>query len=87
MPTAPGLPPRPATPSPRPTRGTTTERGYGHEHQKQRARLLKLFPICQRCESDWSYHLHHLDRDPFNRHDSNAEMICEPCHRAEHGGA
>ena len=87
--------PRAPKPLPRPTtaaaaadrrRGTTTERGYGHDHRVQRARLLALHPLCQRCRSEWSCHLHHRDRNPFNRADSNCEMLCERCHQAEHGG-
>lgn len=84
MPTAPKIvPTRPkATPPPR---GTTTERGYGTAHQRQRARLLTQHPICQRCGNDWSKHLHHIDRDTFNRDPSNVVMLCERCHDAEHG--
>jgi 5-methylcytosine-specific restriction endonuclease McrA len=84
MPSAPKLPPiRPA--STPPPRGTTTERGYGYAHRRQRERLLKLHPVCQRCGERWSAHLHHVDHDPHNRAASNALMLCEPCHRAEHG--
>lgn len=67
-----------------PPRASTTARGYGHAHRQQRARLLKAFPLCQRCGNDWSAHLHHIDRNTFNRDDSNALMLCERCHQAEH---
>lgn len=67
-------------------RGTTAERGYGSAHQRQRAGLLKDHPVCQRCGADWSRHLHHRDRDTFNRSAENAEALCEPCHQAEHAG-
>lgn len=86
MPSAPKLPPiAPPRSSPRPAL-TTTERGYGHAHQRQRERLLKLHPLCQRCGADWSKHLHHRDRNPHNRRSANIEMLCERCHQAEHAG-
>lgn len=88
MPHAPKVLPKPkrspAT-SPR-RRGTTTERGYGWEHQQQRDRLLKERPVCERCRDAFSAVLHHRDRNPFNRSDANAEMLCEPCHKREHQG-
>jgi 5-methylcytosine-specific restriction endonuclease McrA len=84
MPSAPKIVPLAPTHTPRP-RGTTSERGYGHAHQKQRARLIALHPLCQRCGEDWSEHLHHKDRDPFNRAADNVEVICEHCHQVEHG--
>lgn len=86
MPDAPKLPPiRPQT-APRPRAGgTTTQRGYGWAHQKQRARLIALYPVCQRCADGWSEHLHHIDRNPHNRADDNVEMICARCHDREHG--
>ena len=83
MPNAPRNLPRPPVTSPR--RGSTTARGYGWAHQKQRARLIKERPVCERCRDGWSKELHHRDRNPFNRDDSNAEMICEACHLKEHG--
>lgn len=69
-----------------PARKTTTERGYGAEHQRQRRHLLAKEPLCQRCQDDWAKHLHHRDRNPFNRHPSNVELLCERCHDAEHDG-
>jgi 5-methylcytosine-specific restriction endonuclease McrA len=68
-------------------RGSTTDRGYGWDHQKQRDRILKRFPICQRCGEAWSRFLHHVDRNPMNRDDSNVEALCKDCHDAEHHGA
>jgi hypothetical protein len=66
---------------------TTSQRGYGAEHVRQRARLLEERPICEICCSDWSSDLHHKDRNPFNRNDSNALMVCEACHHnVLHGG-
>ncbi len=86
MPNAPKILPLKPNRAGRPARGSTTARGYGHVHRIQRARLLELFPICQRCSDGWSAHLHHIDRNPFNRADKNAEMLCERCHQAEHAG-
>ena len=83
MPTAPKivpLKPRYA----RPPRKTTAERGYGVEHERIRARLLAEQPLCVRCGADWSRHLHHRDRNTFNRDRGNLEMLCEGCHQAEH---
>jgi 5-methylcytosine-specific restriction endonuclease McrA len=86
MPDAPKIVPLKPAPAPRRAAGSTTARGYGHAHRKLRAKLIAERPICQRCEADFSAHLHHLDRNPHNRHESNLELLCERCHRAEHGG-
>jgi 5-methylcytosine-specific restriction endonuclease McrA len=68
----------------RPPRKTTSQRGYGSEHERVRARLLAEHQLCQRCERDWSKHYHHRDRNTFNRAWENAEALCEACHQAEH---
>lgn len=83
MPFAPGLPPRPPRHAAAP-RESTEARGYGSSHRKVRARLIALYPLCQRCGLDWSVHLHHRDRNPHNRAPTNLEMLCERCHQAEH---
>lgn len=85
MPTAPRIVPIKPQHTPRP-RGSTTERGYGTAHQKQRKILLARHPLCQRCGQDWSAHLHHLDHNPHNRDESNVVVLCERCHQAEHRG-
>jgi 5-methylcytosine-specific restriction endonuclease McrA len=85
MPTGPSLPPIKPTCS-KPKGKTTTERGYGTEHERQREDLLRRFPLCQRCGNAWSYHLHHKDRNPFNRSPDNVEVLCVECHQAEHAG-
>lgn len=65
---------------------STSERGYGTEHARQRARLLLERPICELCQDAWSTDLHHKDHNPFNRADENALMVCERCHHQElHG--
>lgn len=68
----------------RPPRRKTSERGYGTDHQRQRAELIRKYPLCQRCGSDWSRQLHHIDRNPNNRHPDNLEMLCKRCHQIEH---
>lgn len=70
---------------PRPPRATTTQRGYGHEHQQDRKRYLAEHPVCERCRRAFSEHLHHRDRDTFNRDGSNYEALCGRCHHREHG--
>lgn len=85
MPTAPGLPPQPPKHTPRP-RLSTTERGYGTAHRRVRAAMIAAHPVCQRCGLDWSVHLHHKNRDPFDRSPANLEMLCVACHEAEHRG-
>jgi 5-methylcytosine-specific restriction endonuclease McrA len=85
MPDAPKLPPIRPTAAARP-RTSTTARGYGWKHQQQRARLIALHPICQRCGDGWSAHLHHIDRNPHNHTDGNVELLCERCHEREHTG-
>ncbi|VTR95230.1 HNH endonuclease OS=Desulfarculus baarsii (strain ATCC 33931 / DSM 2075 / VKM B-1802 / 2st14) GN=Deba_2594 PE=4 SV=1 [Gemmata massiliana] len=84
MPFAPKNLPRP----PRrygPRRGSSTERGYGWEHRRQRAELLAQNPLCTRCREAWAVELHHRDRNPFNRAPSNVELLCKGCHDQEHG--
>ena len=84
MPTAPKNLPRPNR-SGRPRRGSSTARGYGWEHRRQRAELLADTPLCTRCRDGWAVELHHRDRNPFNRDPSNVELLCERCHHQEHG--
>ena len=61
-------------------KGTTTERGYGWEHQKACKRKLQRNPICELCNEKLATDVHHLDRNPFNRADANLQSLCEPCH-------
>lgn len=75
---------------PRPTKyakkkqASSTSRGYGVTHRKQRLQVLAEQPICARCGAAWSEQLHHKDRNPQNRQRSNVEGLCGPCHRKEH---
>lgn len=85
MPTAPGFPPLKPKAAAAP-RASTTARGYGTAHQRQRRVILARHPVCQNCSADWSAHLHHDDRDPFNRAESNVLALCEACHIAVHKG-
>lgn len=82
MPYAPKIVPRRPRPN-KPPRKSTRERGYGAEHERQRKRLLASNPLCQRCGQEWATDLHHKDCNPFNRDDSNAEMLCEKCHHGD----
>ena len=70
-----------------PPRKATSARGYGTDHQRQRERLLGLFPICQVCGENWSTDLHHIDGNTGNRADANALMVCEGCHHGRIHGA
>ena len=66
---------------------TTSARGYGHAHRKFRERMLKKNPLCQVCGNDWATDLHHRDKNPHNRAEDNALMVCERCHHTViHGG-
>ena len=76
MPNAPRIVPLKPAAAAAAARGSTTDRGYGWEHQKQRARILAAFPICQRRGEDWSRHLHHRDRNTRNRAEANLEALC-----------
>lgn len=87
MPTGPTPLPGPRRKKPGRRRELTTEqRGYGTVHRKARAALLARHPVCQRCEDKFSEHMHHRDRNTFNRAASNLEALCADCHRAEHAG-
>lgn len=63
---------------------TTTQRGYGSEHQIIRAELLRLFPICQLCNDAFSEHMHHINHKPHDRRRSNLLMCCKGCHMQLH---
>jgi 5-methylcytosine-specific restriction endonuclease McrA len=39
---------------------------------------------CVRCGLTQSLHRHHKDRDPSNNDPANVEILCVPCHAAEH---
>lgn len=68
-------------------RGTTTQRGYGHAHQKARAQVLGERPVCERCRDALSTDLHHRDGNTHNRRPENLEALCERCHHGDaHAG-
>jgi 5-methylcytosine-specific restriction endonuclease McrA len=87
MPNAPKILPRTPNRDGRPPRASTTARGYGSEHRRQRARLLKTRPLCELCREQWATDLHHLDHNPHNHDDANALMLCEACHHKRAHGA
>lgn len=51
-----------------------------------RGRAKKVKPIdqCERCGSEEQIERHHRDRDPYNNTPENVEVLCKPCHVAEH---
>ena len=61
---------------------TTTERGYGYDHQVQRDFWLAICPVCP-C-GNFAEHLHHRDGNPFNRSPENVECLCPRCHIDRH---
>lgn len=64
---------------------TTTERGYGWEHQQQRRVILIEEPLCRFCAETGlvvvATEIDHIDGDPFNRDRDNCRPLCRPCHR------
>ncbi|QEL18539.1 hypothetical protein [Limnoglobus roseus] len=61
---------------------SSTARGYGHEHRKQRSRILDEQPLCQVCRNAFSTDLHHVDLNPHNHADGNVLAVCETCHHS-----
>jgi 5-methylcytosine-specific restriction protein A len=65
------------------SRGTTTQRGYGHRHQVIRRLTLQRDPVCKRCNrlpSTISDHIHPIldGGDPWSL--SNRQGLCRSCH-------
>jgi 5-methylcytosine-specific restriction endonuclease McrA len=83
MPSAPKIVPLPQKKYKPKPRGTTKQRGYGTEHQRQRERRLRENPLCQRCGTAWATDLHHVDGNAHNKRDDNTECLCEACHHAD----
>ncbi len=61
-----------------------TTPGGGRSHARRRFDLAGI--ACQRCGARPARQRHHVDRDPQNNDPANVEMLCVPCHRAEHPG-
>ena len=71
-------------------RGTSHERGYGHQWQKLRARILaRDMHLCQPCEREGrtepAREVDHIVPKAKGGIDdpANLEAICIPCHRAK----
>jgi len=69
---------------------TTTERGYGAQHQRWRARVLNRDPYCvcqgypgcnhpRGCNHP-STDADHIDGNTHNRTDENGQGLCHECH-------
>jgi 5-methylcytosine-specific restriction protein A len=68
---------------------TTTQRGYGWDHQKARARLLKREPLCRMCKAAGrttiaciADHIKPL-AEGGSRDESNLQPLCKPCSDAK----
>lgn len=81
----PPLVPRPdATAYARRPRASRQARGYDDVHLKLRELVLAQHPVCQRCQREYSRHLHHKDHNVWNRHPDNLEALCVRCHMKHH---
>lgn len=70
-------------------RGNTTERGYGHDWQKLRARKIRANPLCEECEKHGrvrvAQDVDHIVpftsvNDPLRLDWNNLRCLCRPCH-------
>ena len=68
-------------------KGTTTERGYGCQHQKARKRLLAREPLCRICKANGrttvatiADHIKNLASGGSQSED-NLQPLCDACHR------
>ena len=74
--------------------GEKHPRWKGDQAQKHsgrhRAQRLYALGACERCGAEpggeTPIHRHHKDENPLNNAPDNIEMLCEPCHVAEHNG-
>ena len=71
-------------------RGTRTERGYGAQWQRVRARKLARDPLCEDCKARGvlreAAQVHHIDSDNRNNRPENLESVCTFCHAAKRKG-
>lgn len=68
---------------------TTTERGYGWQHQKARDRLLRNEPLCRECRKHHrttiatiADHIVPLS-EGGSRDETNLQPLCRPCSDAK----
>ena len=62
-------------------RGSSTERGYGYDHQQQRARLMRN-PVCALCgDTAGPFHADHIIPKAAGgtNEESNYQLLCERC--------
>lgn len=71
----------------RTTTGTTTERGYGWQHQKMRKQLLRREPLCRACKEQGRVtaaiiadHIVPLAEGGLG-HVDNLQPLCRDCHK------
>lgn len=58
--------------------------GYDRTHRQEDRTLSN---VCSRCGAVGDVHIHHKNRDPTDTSESNLEVLCPMCHKAEHHGA
>lgn len=61
----------------------STKRAYHYRAVNQIKRWCIPF-VCERCESQVSIEVHHIDRDVTNNDIDNLEVLCRRCHEQEH---
>lgn len=64
-------------------RGTRQQQGYGAQHQRWRAEVLRQHPTCQHCRVVPSNEADHIIpiREGGARFDpANGQGLCKPCH-------
>ncbi len=74
-------------------RGTTKQRGYGHDWRKCRERYLDDNPTCEDCEAMGvvvpAVDVHHVEpiaeAPELRLEPSNLIALCKGCHRVRHG--
>lgn len=68
---------------------TTTQRGYGWQHQKARERLFKRDPLCRECSKHGIATVATVADHIINlaaggtQSDDNLQPLCAPCHQAK----
>src|SRR5260370_14794147 len=76
---------RPAK-EPQLARLSPSKRGYGRAHQRWRAHILALHPLCEDCldekppRTTASTEAHHIDGDNTNLAEENGCGLCKPHH-------
>lgn len=71
-------------------RGTSSQRGYGSDWQKLRARIMRAHGgLCQDCKTEGffrkAFEVHHADGSAQNNEFSNLIPLCREHHDKRHG--